>query len=144
MTSEGPLSGVRIVDISSSYAAPTTTMYLADMGAEVTKIEPLTGDDSRSWGPPFIGSESAWFLSVNRNKRSLCLDISSQSGYEVLERLLEKLEQMRTVLADRVFDVVGEVLSLNDVNLPEMLREATHDPRRLDEYLDLIEKVEST
>jgi superfamily II DNA or RNA helicase len=60
----------------------------------------------------------------------------------ILQRLLEKLEQMRTVLADRVFDVVGEVLSLNDVNLPEMLREATHDPRRLDEYLDLIEKVD--
>ena len=58
----------------------------------------------------------------------------------ILQRLLEKLEQMRAALADRVFDVVGEVLSLNDVNLPEMLREATHDPRRLDEYLDLIEK----
>jgi SNF2 family DNA or RNA helicase len=60
----------------------------------------------------------------------------------ILQRLLEKLEQMRAVLADRVFDVIGEVLSLNDVNLPEMLREATHDPRRLDEYLDLIEKVD--
>lgn len=60
----------------------------------------------------------------------------------ILERLLEKLEQMRVVLADRVFDVIGEVLSLNDVNLPEMLREAVHDPRRLDEYLDKIEKVD--
>jgi hypothetical protein len=60
----------------------------------------------------------------------------------ILQRLLEKLEQMRAVLADRVFDVVGEVLTLNDVNLPEMLREATHDPRRLDEYLDLIENVD--
>lgn len=60
----------------------------------------------------------------------------------ILQRLLEKLEQMRDVLADRVFDVIGEVLSLNDVNLPEMLREAAHDPRRLDEYLDIIEKVD--
>jgi len=60
----------------------------------------------------------------------------------ILERLLEKLEQMRTVLADRVFDVIGEVLSLNDVNLPEMLREAANDPRRLQEYLDRIEKVD--
>jgi len=60
----------------------------------------------------------------------------------ILERLLAKLEQMRLVLADRVFDVVGEVLSLNDVNLPEMLREAAHDPRRLDEYLDQIENVD--
>lgn len=60
----------------------------------------------------------------------------------ILQRLLEKLEQMRAVLADRVFDVIGEVLSLNDINLPEMLREAAHDPRRLDEYLDIIEKVD--
>ena len=60
----------------------------------------------------------------------------------ILQRLLEKLEQMRAMLADRVFDVIGEVLSLNDVNLPEMLREAAHDPRRLDEYLDIIEKVD--
>jgi Helicase conserved C-terminal domain/Domain of unknown function (DUF3883) len=60
----------------------------------------------------------------------------------ILQRLLEKLDQVRAVLADRVVDVVGEVLSLNDVNLPEMLREAAHDPRRLDEYLDIIEKVD--
>lgn len=60
----------------------------------------------------------------------------------ILERLLEKLDQMRLVLADRVFDVIGEVLSLNDVNLPDMLREAAHDPRRLDEYLDRIEKID--
>jgi superfamily II DNA or RNA helicase len=60
----------------------------------------------------------------------------------ILQRLLEKLDQMRAALSDRVFDVIGEVLSLNDVNLPEMLREAAHDPRRLDEYLDIIEKVD--
>lgn len=60
----------------------------------------------------------------------------------ILQRLLEKLEQMRGVLADRVFDVVGEVLSLNDVNLPEMLREVASDPRRLEEYLDRIERVD--
>jgi len=60
----------------------------------------------------------------------------------ILERLLEKLDQMRAVLADRVFDVIGEVLSLNDVNLPDMLREAAHDPRRLDEYLDRIERID--
>jgi len=60
----------------------------------------------------------------------------------ILERLLDKLDQMRAVLADRVFDVVGEVLSLNDVNLPEMLREAANDPRRLDEYLDKISRVD--
>jgi hypothetical protein len=60
----------------------------------------------------------------------------------ILQRLLEKMDQMRDVLADRVFDVIGEVLSLNDVNLPDMLREAAHDPRRLDEYLDRIERID--
>ncbi len=60
----------------------------------------------------------------------------------ILQRLLEKLEQMRVVLADRVFDVIGEVLSLNEVNLPEMLREAANDPRRLEEYLDRIARVD--
>ena len=71
----------------------------------------------------------------------------SEEGQDIVEgriltRLLEKLEQMREVLADRVFDVIGEVLSLNDVNLPDMLREAAHDPRRLEEYLDKIEQVD--
>ena len=71
----------------------------------------------------------------------------SEEGQDIVEgrilaRLLEKLEQMREVLADRVFDVIGEVLSLNDVNLPDILREAAHDPRRLQEYLDRIEKVD--
>ncbi len=60
----------------------------------------------------------------------------------ILERLLEKLDQMRAVLADRVFDVIGEVLSLNDVNLPDMLREAAFDPRRLDDYLDQIARID--
>src|SRR5215471_20599896 len=60
----------------------------------------------------------------------------------ILERLLEKLEQMRAVLDDRVFDVIGEVLSLNDVNLPDILREAAFDPRRLDDYLDQIARID--
>src|SRR5271157_4653310 len=60
----------------------------------------------------------------------------------ILERLLHKMEQMRSALSDRVFDVIGEVLSLNDVNLPEILREAANDPRRLDEYLDQIERID--
>ncbi len=72
---------------------------------------------------------------------------SSEDGQPViegriLERLLYKLEQMRTVLADRVFDVIGEVLSLNEVNLPEMLREVAYEPRRLEEYLDRIEQID--
>ncbi|RZL76519.1 MAG: CoA transferase [Rhodococcus sp. (in: high G+C Gram-positive bacteria)] len=88
----GPLTGVRIIDISSSYAAPTTSMYLADMGADVIKIEPLRGDDARGWGPPFLNGEAAWFLSVNRNKRSMCLDLRGEAGRDVLFKLLESAD----------------------------------------------------
>ncbi|WP_270889628.1 CaiB/BaiF CoA transferase family protein [Pedococcus sp. 5OH_020] len=84
----GPLQGVRVIDIASSYAAPTASMYLADMGADVIKIEPLRGDDARGWGPPFLNGEAAWFLSANRNKRSLCLDLRSDRGRDVLFELL--------------------------------------------------------
>ncbi len=90
--SHGPLHGVRVIDISSSYAAPTASMYLADMGADVIKIEPLRGDDARGWGPPFLNGEAAWFLSVNRNKRSMCLDIRGEAGREVLFKLLESAD----------------------------------------------------
>jgi crotonobetainyl-CoA:carnitine CoA-transferase CaiB-like acyl-CoA transferase len=93
MGREGPLSGVRVVDISTSYAGPTATMYLGDMGADVIKVErPETGDDARFWGPPFLGGESAWFLSANRNKRSACLDFSKKEGLAALMRLLEEAD----------------------------------------------------
>lgn len=78
------------MDLATSYAGPTATMYLGDMGADVVKVErPETGDDARYWGPPFVGEEAAWFLSANRNKRSVCLDISSEEGREALMRLLD-------------------------------------------------------
>ena len=91
-TGRQPLAGVRVVDISSSYAAPTASMYLADMGADVIKVEPPRGDDARGWGPPFLNGEAAWFLSVNRNKRSLCLDIREETGREILFQLLESAD----------------------------------------------------
>lgn len=104
-TGSGPLHGVRVIDISSSYAAPTTSMYLADMGADVIKIEPLRGDDARGWGPPFLNGEAAWFLSVNRNKRSMCLDIRGEEGRKVLFQLLESadvfIENLNPVKLDK-------------------------------------------
>jgi crotonobetainyl-CoA:carnitine CoA-transferase CaiB-like acyl-CoA transferase len=79
-----------VVDLSTSYAGPTATMYLGDMGADIVKVErPETGDDARYWGPPFVGGEAAWFLSANRNKRSVCLDISREEGFAALMRLLD-------------------------------------------------------
>lgn len=88
-----PLAGVRIVDLSTSYAGPTATMYLADMGAEVVKVErPGRGDDARAWGPPFIGEGSAWFHSANRNKLSIAVNLRSPGGRRVLDRLMERAD----------------------------------------------------
>jgi crotonobetainyl-CoA:carnitine CoA-transferase CaiB-like acyl-CoA transferase len=83
------LSGVRVVDLTTSIAGPSGTMLLADMGAEVLKIErPGGGDDARSWGPPFLNGESLWFASVNRSKKSVALDYSRPEGLDLLYRLV--------------------------------------------------------
>jgi crotonobetainyl-CoA:carnitine CoA-transferase CaiB-like acyl-CoA transferase len=76
-----PLSGVRIVDLSRVLAGPYCTMVLADLGAEVIKVErPQGGDETRTWGPPFAGGEAAYYLSVNRGKRSCAIDLSQEEG----------------------------------------------------------------
>lgn len=87
---DGPLRGVRVIDMTTSYAGPTAAMYLADLGATVIKVErPGHGDDARWWGPPFVDGASAWFASANRNKKSVVLDLSTDGGRTVLLRLLD-------------------------------------------------------
>ena len=89
--SEGALAGLRVLDLTRILAGPFCTQMLGDMGADVIKVEPPdTGDDTRTWGPPFVGGESAYFLSVNRNKRSLTLNLAAQPGQEILAGLLRK------------------------------------------------------
>jgi crotonobetainyl-CoA:carnitine CoA-transferase CaiB-like acyl-CoA transferase len=76
-----PLDGVRVIDLSRVLAGPYCTMVLADLGAEVIKVErPGSGDETRSWGPPFAGGEAAYYLSVNRGKRSCAIDLSHEEG----------------------------------------------------------------
>jgi crotonobetainyl-CoA:carnitine CoA-transferase CaiB-like acyl-CoA transferase len=83
-----PLEGVRVLDLSRVLAGPYATMVLADLGADVVKVEhPERGDDTRHWGPPFVGGESAYFLSVNRNKRSIGVDLRDPDGLERVRRL---------------------------------------------------------
>jgi crotonobetainyl-CoA:carnitine CoA-transferase CaiB-like acyl-CoA transferase len=91
MSVPGPLAGLTIVDLTRVLSGPYCTMLLADMGARVIKVEqPGRGDDTRAWGPPFVGGESAYFLSINRNKESLTLDFKSAEGRRILGQLIGK------------------------------------------------------
>jgi formyl-CoA transferase len=83
-----PLSGYRVLDLSRILAGPYCTMILGDQGAEVIKVErPDSGDDTRSWGPPFAGGESAYYLCCNRNKRSITVDLKKSRGAEVVREM---------------------------------------------------------
>jgi glutaryl-CoA transferase len=83
-----PLSHLRVLDLSRVLAGPWASQTLADLGAEVIKVErPSAGDDTRSWGPPWLGEESAYFLSANRGKKSITVDLSRAEGQEIVRRL---------------------------------------------------------
>jgi formyl-CoA transferase/CoA:oxalate CoA-transferase len=85
------LEGIKILDLSRALAGPYCTMMLADMGAEVIKLEmPGRGDDSRSWGPPFVEGESAYFMSINRNKKSITLNMKSDKSTEIVHKLIKQ------------------------------------------------------
>ncbi len=84
------LDGIKVLDLSRALAGPYCTMMLADMGAEVIKVEmPGTGDDSRAWGPPFVEGESAYFMSINRNKKSITLDMKGGKAIEIIMKLIK-------------------------------------------------------
>src|SRR5260370_15043776 len=90
---EGPLAGVHVLDLARVLAGPYAAMLLADLGAEVIKVErPGTGDDTRQWGPPFVqagdGRESTYFLSVNRGKKSVAIDLKDPAEREFTDALL--------------------------------------------------------
>ena len=88
-----PLQGITVVDLTRVLSGPYCTMMLADMGARVIKIEqPGKGDDTRGWGPPFLNGESSYFLSINRNKESVTLDLKSPQGRAILDRLIGKAD----------------------------------------------------
>ena len=89
----GPLDGIRVLDLTRVLAGPYCTMFLGDLGAEVVKVEqPGVGDDTRGWGPPFAGGESAYFLCINRNKKSVTVDLKSKEGVALLRRLAERAD----------------------------------------------------
>jgi crotonobetainyl-CoA:carnitine CoA-transferase CaiB-like acyl-CoA transferase len=90
---DGPLSGILVADFSRVLAGPLATMILADLGADVVKIErPGAGDDTRAWGPPFVGEDAAYFLSLNRNKRSVALDLTEPRGARAARAIAERAD----------------------------------------------------
>jgi crotonobetainyl-CoA:carnitine CoA-transferase CaiB-like acyl-CoA transferase len=90
---EGALTGTRVLDLTRVLAGPTCTMMLGDMGADVVKVEPPSGgDDTRGWGPPFAGGESAYFLAANRNKRSMTLNLAVPAGQKLLAGLIHRAD----------------------------------------------------
>jgi len=108
------LEGIKVLDLSRALAGPYCTMLLGDMGADVIKIErPGKGDDSRAWGPPFIEGESAYFLSVNRNKKSITLNLKSEKGKEILFKLVKTSDVLIETNRPGVMEKLG--LSFEEV-----------------------------
>lgn len=114
----GPLDGVVVVDLTRVLSGPLATMMLGDLGARVIKVEqPGTGDETRQWGPPFVDGVSTYFLSCNRNKESIALDLKSEAGKETLTRLIRHAdvlaENFRTGVLDRLGFSVERLRELN-------------------------------
>src|SRR6478672_10927222 len=107
---DGPLADLLVLDLTRALAGPHAAMMLGDMGARVIKVESPAGDDTRGWGPPFIGEEdereSTYFLSTNRNKESLVLDLKTEEDRDVLARLVQRadvlMENFRVGVLDRL------------------------------------------
>ena len=103
-----PLDDLFVVDLSRILSGPVCTMSLADMGAEVIKVEPPPlGDDSRQWGPPFVGGISTYFLSINRNKKSLGLNLKVEEGRRILWKLIERADVLIENFRPGVLDKLG-------------------------------------
>ena len=104
----GALSGVTVIDFTRVLSGPYCTMALSDLGARVIKVEhPVRGDDTRHWGPPFIGKESAYSLSINRNKESVTLDFKRPEGQAILDRLLARADVLVENFRPGTLDDVG-------------------------------------
>lgn len=89
---DSALADLRVIDFSRVLAGPYCTMLLADFGAQVIKVESLAGDDTRQWGPPWLDGESAYYLSINRNKRSIALDLKHPKGQEIARQLANRAD----------------------------------------------------
>ena len=102
------LEGIRVLDLTRALAGPYCTLMLGDYGADVIKIEiPGSGDDTRKWGPPFVGDESAYFLSINRNKRSLTLNFKEEKARDIFLKLVKDADVVVENFTPGVMDRFG-------------------------------------
>ena len=112
-----PLAGIRVVDLSQNLAGPFCSQILADLGADVIKVEPPGGDSARPWGPPFWGADSTLFLSVARGKRSIVVDVKDDRGIEIVRRLAADadvfLEASRQGVAERLGFDYDSICAIN-------------------------------
>jgi crotonobetainyl-CoA:carnitine CoA-transferase CaiB-like acyl-CoA transferase len=118
---DGPLSDLLVLDLTRALAGPHAAMMLGDLGARVIKVEPPAGDDTRGWGPPFVGPEddpvSTYFLAANRNKESLVLDLKDPGDQDVLARLVERADVLMENFRPGVLDRLGfPVARLHELN----------------------------
>jgi len=122
MSSSAPLAGTVVVDLTRALAGPHAAMMLGDLGARVFKVESAAGDDTRGWGPPFVEPEgqdrqSTYFLSCNRNKESIVLDLKADDGRDTLTALIERadvlIENFRPGVLDRLGFSTARLAELN-------------------------------
>ncbi|HEX5688374.1 MAG TPA: CoA transferase [Roseiflexaceae bacterium] len=117
-----PFEGLRVLDLSRALAGPYCSMMLADMGADVLKIEqPGIGDNARAWGPPFQGGESSYFLSVNRNKRSVAINLRDKRGAEILGKLIARSDVLLENFVPGTLDRMGFTYEACRALRPELI-----------------------
>src|SRR5260370_42530276 len=106
------LTDITVLDLSHALAGPFASTMLGDYGAEIIKIEPLDGEIARAWGPPFYGEESAYFVNLNRNKKSVALDLKHPEGRAIFFKLLERadivLENLRVGAVKKLGNDYGQ------------------------------------
>jgi len=144
-----PLRDVRVIDLTRILAGPYATMILGDLGADVVKIErPGHGDDTRHWGPPFIGDTASYYTAVNRNKRSIAIDLKHEQGRELVFQLLGDADLLVSNFRPGVMDRLGLGQAQLAETFPGLIRcsitgHAPDDPRAQQPSFDLVIQAET-
>ena len=129
----GPLAGIKVLDLSAVVSGPLCTQVLGDLGAEVVKVEPLVGDTTRRMGPPFKAGLTGYVAQFNRNKRSLSIDLKTEAGRAVVQRLARDADVLIQNFRPDVAERIGIPVLGNTLNQTLAARELSLDVGRDDE-----------